>query len=77
MQEKENHAQKTGILNGICCLDDQASVVGDPLSVAGKAGESSWVSDLATSPGAEADNTNLVQNAIVVEAQWAARVTLR
>ena len=57
-------------------LDNQASGVGDPLGVAGNAGESSGETLSASGASTEADNADLVVNTSVDEAQWAARVTL-
>lgn len=57
-------------------LDDQAGNQGNPLGVAGNAGESGGQTSGASSGGAEADDTDLVVNTSVDVAQWAARVTL-
>jgi hypothetical protein len=57
-------------------LDDQAGNQGNPLGVAGNAGESGGQTSGASGGGAEADDTNLVVNAVVVETQRAARVAL-
>ena len=58
-------------------LDDETGVVGEPLGVAGNTGETGRESLLASSGCAEADNSDLVVDAIGSdEAQWATRVTL-
>jgi hypothetical protein len=72
-KERECRASQKSIGND---LDDQAGGVGDPLGVAGNAGESSGVSSGASGAGDEADDTDLVVDASVDEAQWTARVSL-
>jgi hypothetical protein len=72
-KERECRASQKSIGND---LDDQAGGVGDPLGVAGNAGESSGESLGASGAGDEADDADLVVDASVDEAQWAARVSL-
>uniref|UniRef100_A0A0P5AMV7 Uncharacterized protein n=1 Tax=Daphnia magna TaxID=35525 RepID=A0A0P5AMV7_9CRUS len=67
--QKHNSRGKTN-------LDDQTSGVSDPLAVAGNTGESSGESISATGASTEADDTDLVVNTGIVEAQWATRVTV-
>lgn len=67
--QKHNSRGKTN-------LDDQTSGVSDPLAVAGNTGESSGESISATGASTEANDTDLVVNTGIVEAQWATRVTL-
>ena len=58
-------------------LDDQTSVVGQPLGVARHTGESSGETLLASSGSAEADDSDLiVDTGCSDKAQWATRVTL-
>ena len=72
-KERECRASQKSIGND---LDDQAGGVGDPLGVAGNTGESSGESLGASGAGDEADDADLVVDASVDEAQWAARVSL-
>ena len=57
-------------------LDDQAGNERNPLSVAGNTGESGWQTSGASGGGTETDNADLIVYAVVVEAQWATRVSL-
>ena len=57
-------------------LEDQASFAGDPSSEAGNAGEGSRNFDFAAIAGTEANNADLVVDAVIDVAQRAARVAL-
>jgi hypothetical protein len=76
IRRRENAAELIRNRLEISNLEDQAGGVGDPLGVAGNAGESSGESLGASGAGSEADDADLVVNTSVDEAQWAARVSL-
>ena len=58
-------------------LDDQTSVVGEPLGVARHTGKSSWETLFTSSGSTEADDSDLIVSAVGLdETHWATRVTL-
>ncbi len=56
--------------------NDDASDKGDPFVVAGNTSKSGGKASCAAGTGAETNNAHLIVYSVVIEAQWAARVTL-
>lgn len=77
IEKEEVIEKKKGDSSILDDLEDQTSVVGEPLGVARHTGESSGETLLASSGSAEADDSDLIVCASCSDkAQWAARVTV-